>query len=91
MNVEHDEAGNRFVVRADGGEGELTYRRQGDGSLNLVHTGVDDALEGKGVASALVRGAFDYAREHGLKVVPSCSYVRAWVDRHPDESDVVQR
>ena len=89
MNVEHDEAGRRFVIRAEGSEGELTYRREGDGVLNLMHTGVDPDLRGEGAASALVRSAFEYAREQNLRVVPSCSYVRAWVERHPDQQDIV--
>jgi predicted GNAT family acetyltransferase len=89
MIVEHDEARTRFVVYAEDGEGELTYLRKGEKVLDLVHTAVDPNLEGRGVASALVRAAVDHARTAGLRIVPSCSYVRAWLERHPDAQDLV--
>jgi hypothetical protein len=40
------------------------------------------------VASALVRAAVDHARANGLKLVPTCPYVAAWLERHPGERDV---
>ena len=55
-----------------------------DGTMVIVHTEVPPTLEGRGIAAALVRAAFAYAREHGLKVMPACSYVRAYVRRHPE-------
>jgi predicted GNAT family acetyltransferase len=39
----------------------------------------------QGIADALVRAALAYAREHELRVVPSCPYVQAWVRKHPEE------
>jgi hypothetical protein len=54
-----------------------------------VHTEVPEALSGQGVGSRLVRGALDLIRAEGLMVVPSCSFVAAWIGKHPDYADLV--
>ena len=53
-------------------------------SLVLVHTEVPQQLEGRGIASALVKAAFRHAADKGMDVLPVCSYVRAWAQRHPE-------
>lgn len=74
----------------DGGAviGQLRYRLE-PGAVVLVHTEVDPAHEGHGLASVLVEGVFADLRERGLKIVPVCPYVRAWLRRHPDQADLV--
>ena len=49
---------------------------------------VPDAEE-SGLGSTLVRGALDDVRSRGGSVVPRCSFVRGWIDRHPDYADLV--
>jgi predicted GNAT family acetyltransferase len=68
--------------------GELRYRRE-PGAVVLVHTEVDPAHEGQGLGGVLVEGAFNDLRERGLKIVPVCPFVRAWLRRHPDQADLV--
>lgn len=75
----------RFVHREDGHEAELTYRTSA-GRLVLDHTGVPDAMGGRGVAGRLVQAAVDRAAESGEVVVPRCPYVQRWLERHPDEA-----
>ena len=89
MKVEHEREGRRFVVRTDAGEGELTYVPTEEGVLNLVHTGVDPELRGQGIADDLAEAAFAYARDNGFRVVPSCGFIKKWLERHPDQRDVV--
>jgi len=74
---------HRFEATVDGHAGRLDYSLS-DGVLTIVHTEVDPALEGKGVAGALVRAALDHARASGLKVHPSCEYAASYMDRHPE-------
>ena len=50
----------------------------------FFHTEVDDAFEGQGVASQLVRFALDDAIERGFRIAPVCPYVKAWLKRHDD-------
>jgi uncharacterized protein len=68
--------------------GEIRYRRE-PGAVVLVHTEVDPALEGHGLGAVLAQAAFDDVRDKGLKVVPLCPYVGAWLRRHPDQADLV--
>jgi len=80
----------RYELLDDAGAvvGEIRYRRE-PGAVVLVHTEVDPAREGHGLAGVLVAGAFDDLRARGLKVVPVCPYVRAWLRRHPEQADLV--
>jgi len=79
----HVPAAHRFEATVDGHSGRLDYSVRGD-VLTIVHTEVDPALEGKGVAGALVRAALDHARASGLKVHPECEYAASYMDRHPE-------
>jgi len=86
--VRHDEERHRFELEEDGETGFLTYS-QGDGRIIFTHTIVPPALEGRGVGGKIVKTGLDHARSEGLKVVPQCSFVRGYIDRHPDYADLV--
>jgi predicted GNAT family acetyltransferase len=68
--------------------GIIRYRIE-PGVVVLVHTEVDEAVEGTGVGSQLVRGALDDLRARGLRVVPLCPFVAAYLRRHPEYADLV--
>ena len=71
--------------------GFSAYLRAGS-TITFTHTEVDDAFEGKGVGSTLVRQSLDQVRERpGLRVVASCPFVRAWIRKHPDYQDLTRR
>ena len=78
----------RFELEADGYTGYLYYRLA-PGMITLVHTEVPPALGGRGVGSALVRGALEAIRPKGLKVVATCSFVAAYMGKHPEFNDLV--
>lgn len=89
VEVVDEVAQNRFVVRIEGAEAELVYRRE-PGRLVLVHTGVPDELGGRGVGSALVRAAVDSAVRGGLTVAPWCPFARKWLEDHPEVAGLVE-
>ncbi|MFF8652272.1 GNAT family N-acetyltransferase [Streptomyces griseoluteus] len=55
-------------------------------ALVPVHTVVEPAHEGQGIAGALARELYTLAGREGVPVVPLCPYVAAWAERHPDEA-----
>jgi uncharacterized protein len=80
----------RFEARVDGVvAGEIVYREGADGRLVLLHTEVDEGLEGHGVGGRLVAGALEDVRRRGLTIVPLCPFVRAYLARHPEYADLV--
>ena len=87
--VTNDPAAAQWEARlGDDVAGYLAYERRDDG-VALLHTVVDPQHEGKGVAGQLVRAAVDDARASGTGLLPYCSYVRGWLQRHPDEVELV--
>ena len=81
---------SRFEVVDPGGTAVLTYTL-GDGEVALEHTVVPPAIETRGVGTALVRSALAWAAQSDLAVVPHCSFVQAFLARHPDEVHVEVR
>jgi predicted GNAT family acetyltransferase len=88
--VTHDPRTHRFEVRTDAGTGLLTYQDRGS-ALEILHTEVPDAAEGRGYAAALAVAALDFARNEGKQVIPSCPFVAAYIERHPSYADLVAR
>ena len=81
----------RFVIDlGDGSEAELTYSRAGTSRWIADHTGVPRAHEGQGIGSRLVRALIAAARAEGVKIVPLCPYVKAWVRKHPDQAAIFE-
>jgi hypothetical protein len=81
--VIHEPDRQRFVLVEDGAEALLEYRMVTPAVIDFVHTFTPSALRGRGVAARLVETGVGYARERGWRVIGSCSYVAAWLERHP--------
>ena len=84
----HNEGGRQFEMRVTGGLAVLRYQRSA-GKIDLLHTMVPAEDEGGGHGTALVEAAFDYARRANLKVVATCPFVKAYLEKHPDQRDIV--
>ncbi|HNJ82754.1 MAG TPA: GNAT family N-acetyltransferase [Piscinibacter sp.] len=83
ITIEHDAKAGRFFTQVHGHLCLCDYRLR-DGVMAITHTEVAPELEGQGIAAELVRAALAHAREQGLKVRPLCSYVQAYMRRHPE-------
>ncbi len=90
---ETDARGGRWVATMAGreGEAELTYVDQGSGVIRTNHTYAPPHLRGTGIAPALVFRMIADVRAEGLKVVPSCPYIRMMFDKHPEWADLLAR
>ena len=84
-----NEARQRFEAKLGEATAFTEYRLK-DGTMILPHTVVPDAFEGRGVGGELAKAALSYAREEGLEVVPTCSFIAGYITRHPEWHDVVQ-
>jgi predicted GNAT family acetyltransferase len=89
IEVLHDEAARKYYALVDGQESVCTYHPGGDKILNFSHTYVPPALRGRGIAEQLVQEAVEDARRRGFKIVPSCWYVRLYIDNHPELKDAL--
>ena len=88
MEIEHILNRSRFSTTIEGKEAYLTYRNE-EGMLDIRHTIVPVGLEGRGIASALVEAACEYAVENGLMPAATCSYAAMWIKRHPKYKGIV--
>ena len=59
------------------------------GVITFTHTEVPPALSGQGIGSRLAHGALEQVRARGLKVVPQCPFIAAYIAKHPEFSDLV--
>jgi predicted GNAT family acetyltransferase len=80
----------RFEAWIDDEVAGYAEYRLSEGVIEFTHTWVEPAFEGAGVGSTLARSALDNARNRGLSVVPSCPFIRSWIERHPDYADLVR-
>lgn len=85
----HNPESCRFEHREGDALAVCEYRRVGELTLEFDHTFVPDSLRGRGIAAVLAEEALSYARDNGFKVVPSCSYIAAYVARHPAYAGLV--
>lgn len=63
--------------------------REAPGALVITHTEVPSAHGGQGIGSELVRQVLEIVRARGMKVVPRCAFVTAYLSRHPEYQDLM--
>lgn len=79
---------SRFEVTVDGHLARADYEIAGD-VITFTHTVVPPALEGRGIASRLILHALNDVRARGLRVVPQCPFVAAYIRKHPEWADLL--
>jgi uncharacterized protein len=89
-SVNNNEKEQRLEIREQNELAYLEYRYHKE-DIALMHTFVPDPLEGKGVASSLARYALEWAREKGKRVIVYCPFVAAYLKRHPESNDIVDK
>ena len=81
--VRHDEAGHRFVAEVEGHEAVMDYVVVDPSTVDFTHTWTPPELRKRGIAAAVVSTALAWARAEGKRVIPSCWYVRAYLEKEP--------
>jgi predicted GNAT family acetyltransferase len=82
--IRHEPEARRFAADIEGTAAYISYRELDGRILDLNHTFVPRPLRGGGIASQLTAHALRFARAAGCRVVPSCPFVAAYIERHPE-------
>jgi predicted GNAT family acetyltransferase len=86
--VRDNPARHRYELEVDGHVAIAEYRLAA-GVITFIHTEVPKELGGKGVGSALARGALEDVRRRGLRVVAQCPFIKGFIDKHAEFSGLL--
>ena len=82
-DVVHNLAEQRFESAVGGELAVAEYQMRGK-RMVFTHTEVPAAYQGRGIGSRLARAGLEYARANGLRVVPLCPFIKAYIKRYPE-------
>ena len=85
-----NEALHQYQLNVDGHVAFIDYK-QTSKLVHLIHTEVPSALEGRGVAAALVKKVLTDIDQHGETLVPWCPYVKAYLKRNPEWDRLLEK
>ena len=88
MEVQDNPKKHQFELIVDGHTALAAYRLK-PGVITFIHTEVPKELGGRGIGGQLAKGALDQVRERGLKVVPICPFIKAYIKKHPEYQDLL--
>jgi hypothetical protein len=88
-DVRHDPLAMRFALELEGHLAVLDYQLA-DGKIVFTHTHVPDELGGRGIGSRLARAGLEHARAQGLRVLPLCSFIAGYIQKHPEYQALVE-
>jgi predicted GNAT family acetyltransferase len=86
-DVHNNHERSRFELVEQGHTAFAEYTLDGD-VITFTHTVVPSALQGMGVGSRLIHGALTEVRGRGLKVRATCTFVAAYLTKHPEWQDL---
>ncbi len=75
---------SRYEFDIDGQVALIDYVKTPDGIIQLTHTEVPPQLEGRGIGTELVKQTLEDIERQGLRVVPLCGFVAAYIREHPE-------
>lgn len=91
LDVKFDEQENKFHALVEGRSCVVNFRIIDAHTWEYFRTFVPEELRNRGIAGELVNYALHYAHSHNKKVMPSCSYIRSYIDEHPEWAIIVAR
>ncbi len=85
-----NETKNSFEIEVEGSLAFIDYKILNN-QVALVHTEVSKALEGRGIAAALVEKTLNYLKEKNKSILPFCPYVFSYIKKHPEWKPIVSK
>jgi predicted GNAT family acetyltransferase len=90
LKVIENKEKKRFETEVEGRLALIEYIRA-ENKVYLTHTEVPKELEGKGIASSLVKQVLQQIKDEGLELVPLCPFVAAYLKRHPEWKEILAK
>ncbi|WP_396177708.1 GNAT family N-acetyltransferase [Flavobacterium sp.] len=91
MKVVKVSSNNRFELEHNESIAFIEFDKIEPNILDLVHTEVPKEVAGNGVGSKLVEGALQYCKQNDLNVIPSCAFVKNFINKHPEWNDFISK
>jgi predicted GNAT family acetyltransferase len=82
--IADNEAASRFELFVEDELAGFAEYQLTDGGITFTHTVIDDAFEGQGLGGKLAKHVLTTAKDRGLTVTPLCSFIRGYLERHPE-------
>ncbi|WP_395244564.1 GNAT family N-acetyltransferase [Agromyces sp. MMS24-K17] len=89
--VTRNDARQRYELHVDGEVAGIAMFREEEGRVVFTHTVVLPAYEGRGLGGTIAKTALDDVVSRGLRVVPECPFISAWIAKHPEYEASVDR
>ena len=93
MTVQHKISGNRgmfFVEDEEEVGAEMIYNATSENQMIIEHTEVGSESRGRNLGMQLVHAGVEYARHHGMKIIPLCPFAKKVLDKKPEWQDVLE-
>ncbi len=90
LKVEDNKSKNRFEAHIDGQMAIIAYEKDGN-TMKLIHTEVPESLEGKGIASQMLKKVLTTIANSGNTVNPVCPFVKSYIERHPEWKSILKK
>ncbi len=88
MEVTDNPGKHQFELIVDVHTALAAYRLK-PGVITFTHTEVPKELGGRGIGSQLAKGALEQVRARGLKVVPLCPFIKAYIGKNAEYQDLL--
>ncbi|MDH6575326.1 putative GNAT family acetyltransferase [Kitasatospora sp. MAP5-34] len=88
ITIQDATTANRFEAWIGGEVAGFAEYLRGEELVVYPHTAVEPAFEGRGIGGALARAALDDARARDLPVLVTCPFIKAWMLRHPEYTEL---
>lgn len=90
LHIVHDKENQKFYVMIDNKESMLRYKIINPHTLDFFYTFVPNELRGQSIAGKITAVALQYAKDNHYKVIPTCPFVRSYIDSHDEFKDLVE-
>lgn len=90
-NVTHDIDGECFLVDLEQGMHATVKYKRDNNVITITSTRVPDELQGKGYGKVMMESVLAEIERLGLTVIPECSYVVHYMNKHTQWSHLLAK